>query len=254
MTNLTNISDALADRISVARLAANRANSQHSTGPATTEGKTRSAKNAWRHGLTGQVALMPEEDAQQFTNFCAAIVAEYHPGGAIETQLAQTIAEDFWRLNRARAWETNTLALGYFDGSGDSLDADHPQVQDALTQAVVFNKQAKNFALISLYEQRINRNIEKNQKNLAALQEERRNALRQVARDADILARAAAADTKTMAAGRTTPSEFTAPPKPASVTSTRGFVFSSDQIDRHLDRESRMDRARDLINRRHKAA
>jgi hypothetical protein len=253
MTNLTNISEA--------RLAANRANSQHSTGPATTDGKSRSAKNAWRHGLTGQVALMPEEDAHQFTNFCAAIVAEYHPGGAIESQLAQTIAEDFWRLNRARAWETNTLALGYFDGSGDSLDADHPQVQDALTQAVVFNKQAKNFALISLYEQRINRNIEKNQKNLAALQEERRNALRQVAQDATLLARAAAAEAalpqkpKTMAAGQTAaPPEFTAAPKPASTTSTRGFVFSSDQIDRYLDRESRMDRARDLIYRRNKAA
>jgi hypothetical protein len=36
----------------------NRANSQHSTGPKTPEGKKRISLNALRHGLTGQVVVM----------------------------------------------------------------------------------------------------------------------------------------------------------------------------------------------------
>ena len=40
----------------------NRANSQHSTGPKTAAGKQRSSLNALRHGLTGQIVVMPTED------------------------------------------------------------------------------------------------------------------------------------------------------------------------------------------------
>lgn len=38
-------------------LAARRANAQRSTGPRTEEGKARSSRNAWRHGLTSRVQL-----------------------------------------------------------------------------------------------------------------------------------------------------------------------------------------------------
>jgi hypothetical protein len=53
---------------------ANRLNSQKSTGPKSPEGKFRAALNGWRHGLTGQVL---------------------------------TMAEDEWRLSRARDIENN---------------------------------------------------------------------------------------------------------------------------------------------------
>src|SRR5437763_1543 len=46
--------------ISAARLAANRANAQKSTGPRTGAGKMRAAQNARRHGLTLPVASDPD--------------------------------------------------------------------------------------------------------------------------------------------------------------------------------------------------
>ena len=52
---------------------ANRRNAQHSTGPKTEAGKGRASLNAWRHGLTGQVATMPHEDLAVFTRFTADI-------------------------------------------------------------------------------------------------------------------------------------------------------------------------------------
>jgi len=41
--------------VSPAKLAANRANAQHSTGPKTEEGKRKSAYNAWQHGLCAPI-------------------------------------------------------------------------------------------------------------------------------------------------------------------------------------------------------
>ena len=40
----------------------NRENAQHSTGPKTEAGKKQSSLNALRHGLTGQIVVMPTED------------------------------------------------------------------------------------------------------------------------------------------------------------------------------------------------
>jgi hypothetical protein len=160
---------------SPAQIDANRANSQHSTGPATAAGKATARYNATRHGLTSQVACMSWEDRDAFNQFCAALVTEYQPEGTIETQLAQAIAEDNWRLNRARAIEQNVFALGS-SASNPSADTDNPQIDAALAQAQTFCDQSKTFALITLYEQRINRNLKGNLERLRQMQSDRRAA------------------------------------------------------------------------------
>jgi len=61
-------------KVSAAQLEANRLNAQKSTGPRTEEGKNKCKLNAFRHGLTSQVAVMtdPDRDAQE--KFIKALV------------------------------------------------------------------------------------------------------------------------------------------------------------------------------------
>ena len=85
----------------------NRANALHSTGPRTPDGKQRSSLNAVRHGLTGQMIVMPHEDMQAYLAHCDNFVAEWKPAGATETHMVQSIADTQWRLHRAHAHQLN---------------------------------------------------------------------------------------------------------------------------------------------------
>lgn len=153
--------------ISQQQLEANRQNAQLSTGPKTEEGKRRCAQNAVRHGLTGQVSAMTEEDRAAHDEFCSAMLKDLAPEGAIETQFAQRVATDSWRLNRISAIEDNIFALG-FEVHGKEIDTEHPEIHAALTAARTFEAAAKQLQLLSLYEQRLTRSVHK---NLAALQD-----------------------------------------------------------------------------------
>src|ERR1700722_5727817 len=76
----------------------NQANSQHSTGPKTAAGKQRSSLNALRHGLTGQLVVMPTEDLYAYQDHVKSFTDEYHPEGATEAQLVQALADTSWRM------------------------------------------------------------------------------------------------------------------------------------------------------------
>ncbi len=105
--------------------------------------------------------------------FSASIVENLAPEGAMETQLAQRIATDSWRLNRISAVEDNLFALGHH-AKWDEIetpDSDNAaEIHAALTAAKVFQAESKQLQLLTLYEQRINRNIQKNLATLQALQ------------------------------------------------------------------------------------
>src|SRR5580704_11991936 len=152
--------------ISDQQLEANRSNALLSTGPKTEEGRKRSRTNALRHGLTGQVNTMTDEDRVAHDKFSDALIQNLAPEGAMEIQLAQRVATDSWRLNRASAIEDNLFALG--------LDDNDDQVGDALTTARVFTKESKQLQLLTLYEQRLNRAIQKNLAILHSLQATRK--------------------------------------------------------------------------------
>ena len=88
--------------VSNARAEASRQNGAKSRGPKTPEGKARSAQNALKHGMRARKHLvLPDEDAAEFADLEAALVAELAPVGALQTVLARRVAVAAWRLARA---------------------------------------------------------------------------------------------------------------------------------------------------------
>jgi hypothetical protein len=161
--------------ISEAQLIANRDNAQHSTGPRTAKGKSRTRLNGLRHGLTGQTILLPEDDQIVYHQHCAGLLADLAPAGPFETQIAQSVADDYWRLNRIKAIEDNIFALGIESHAGEFHE--DAASDAALAQAQTFLDHANQINLLSIYEGRLNRGLSKKLAELAELQR-----LRKVAR------------------------------------------------------------------------
>jgi hypothetical protein len=229
---------------------ANRRNAPLSTGAKTEERRNRSRMNAFRHGLTGQVTTMTDEDRAAHDKLSKALIASLAPEGAMETQLAQRIATDSWRGHidetarpyprdllaksdtggrRASAIEDNLFALGLYEHSGillpDHDQPGHAQIDAALTTARVFTLESKQLQLLTLYEQRINRSIQKNLAILQSLQADRKAHQEAAMQEAAALLKLS--EIKGL--------EY-APAKD-------GFVFSNDQIHAAIDRDQRLERA-----------
>ncbi len=150
----------------------NRQNAQHSTGPKTQEGKHRSSLNALRHGLTGQIIVLPGDDLDAYQRHVQSFVTQCQPKGAIEAQLVQTLADTAWRLNRVSALENNLLTLGIVRVP-DQLSEAPEQVQQALSIAASLESQTRALANLSLHGQRLSRQFEKTVALLKQLQADR---------------------------------------------------------------------------------
>ena len=210
--------------ISEKQLEANRSNALLSTGPKTDAGRKRSRMNALRHGLTGQVTTMTDEDRAAHDQFSKALTKDLAPEGAMEVQLAQRIATDSWRLNRISAIEDNLFALG-LQVNGGNLCPEHEQIDAALTTAHVFTLESKQLQLLTLYEQRINRSLQKNLVILQSLQ-----ASRKADHEAAMKEAAALLKLSEMRGLEYVPEKD-------------GFAFSTTQIHAAIDREQRLERA-----------
>src|SRR5271165_1191121 len=102
-------------------------------GPASPEAKERVRYNALRHGFTGQVLIMTPEEREKFDAFVKGMMADLAPVGTHETFLANSMAEEAWRLNQIRARCVNISAVGDFDGAGDKyrpMEGQNPRIED----------------------------------------------------------------------------------------------------------------------------
>src|SRR5579862_7172032 len=109
-------------------------------GPASPEAKERIKYNALRHGFTGQVLIMTPEEREKFDAFVKGMMTDLAPVGTHETFLANSMAEEAWRLNQIRAHCANLSAVGDFDGAGDKyrpMEGQDPQIADAVIETVV---------------------------------------------------------------------------------------------------------------------
>lgn len=179
------------------RVAANRANALHSTGPRTSDGKLRSAQNALTHGLTSRAPVIPGEDREAYRTHCEQLRAEYRPQTPTEAELVQDLADTTWRLHRVPRLEAELLRS-------------HDRVKDC-HQAL---------ATLSAHGQRLSRQFHKTLTQLRAIQAERRQRESQ-----EIHATAAPEKPrKTQVIPRVAPSV------PLSDLPENGFVFSAADI------------------------
>jgi hypothetical protein len=82
------------------------------------------------------------------------------PVGILETELAAEISKRKSRLKRASSVEDSIFAQGHLDHP-ESLNSGHTAVDSSLAEGLVWKEQARKLLLISPYETRIRRGIER---------------------------------------------------------------------------------------------
>jgi hypothetical protein len=212
-----------------ARAAASIANSKLSTGPSSQEGKQTVSSNALNHGLASSkpahVALPGEEEllASHLESYRKA----YAPANQPEEDLVRTLAESYWRLNRAHKLE-NALFSQILQQD------DYQDLDPTVAQAVAWSNKDTGLQRIALYAQRIQRTAEKTAAALKAMQQERTAAYNQAKEEAMYLTQLSHEKPNTFDPAH----HFGAPHLHG------GFVYSPDEIKQSLQRAARLEEAR----------
>ena len=85
-----------------AQIEANRQNAQHSTGPKTKQGKTQSAQNARKHGLSGLTLFVQEDRRAEFTELYDLYYNEIRPCTEIQLEYFERLVHAKWNATLAR--------------------------------------------------------------------------------------------------------------------------------------------------------
>jgi hypothetical protein len=147
-----------------------RANGAHSRGPATPEGKTRSAKSL----------LLSNEDAGAFESLIAGYEAHFDPQNPIQHDLVEEIAAARWR--QRRIWNIQTAAVDHeMDRQEPALKAEYAQIEECTRIALAvkhLTDHSKLLSNLSRYESRHRRaydraveKLESQEKNVAGKNE-----------------------------------------------------------------------------------
>jgi hypothetical protein len=115
---------------------------------------------------------MPAEDLEAYQAHVRAFVNEYHPQGATETQLVQSLADAAWRLNRVSVLETNLLTHDIVYDDFPNHESTH-EMREAIAIAAALDSHTRALSTLSLHGQRLSRQFEKTLALLKELQSTR---------------------------------------------------------------------------------
>jgi hypothetical protein len=198
------------------RAVANRANSQHSTGPRTEAGKQRSSQNALHHGLTAASAILPSEDPAAFEAHRRQFFEEYQPATPTESQLVRELVDTSWRLNRIPLLEADVFARAA---------APVPLDQEITFDIVDAHRLIAN---LSVQGHRLSRQFQKALETLREIQADRADRQRRDLNDAAALLELH--------------KHKGIPWQPAD----HGFVFSKDQVERVAKHKKDLNASRNI--------
>jgi len=155
-----------------AQIAANRANSELSTGPKTPEGKARVSHNAVKNALTGATVLLPTDDAAVYEQYARNAYARWQPANQAEEFLVQSILDTEWRLLRIPVLIEATWALARHNFA--DLFADHPEpVRSMMLEAHINEVKGRELRNLALQDARLTRKRDRHIAELKELQAER---------------------------------------------------------------------------------
>jgi hypothetical protein len=201
--------------LSPARLAANRANAQLSTGPVSPEGKANSSQNALKTALTGRTVLLPADDAERYERHLIAYGKAYGPIGERECEVVQSLADATWRIDRIPGIEEALYVKGCNEFVSEVTDLD-PRARLTMLRMHTYLAYERQFRNLQIQEMRLHRLREKLIKEVKELQREREQKEKDELAQAAKLYIAAKADHK--------------PFDPAE----HGFEFSSTDVEAFL--------------------
>jgi hypothetical protein len=127
----------------------------------------------------------------------------------------------------------NMYALGSQDQAA-LIDCNSPQLHTAMSGAITFSNESRQFALMSIYEQRLNRSIHKNLDTLRTLQAERK-----VIYEKDLAHEMIVAEANEING---------LPYHPPARASQNGFVFSTSEVLAAVNRKTVLSAAAVVYN------
>jgi len=105
-----------------AKIEANRANAEHSTGPRTNSGKVKASRNSIKHGLTAKEVYIAPGEEEEFRQFTQDALTEFNPVGPFEQELARQLLFHLWRLRRIGKEEADLQSKAAAEGVNRFLD------------------------------------------------------------------------------------------------------------------------------------
>jgi hypothetical protein len=155
-----------------AQIGANQANAQLSTGPTSETGKAKSSLNAVKTGLTGRTVLLPGDDAALYEAHVSQFMKRFEPANDNERNLAQSLADAEWRLLRIPSLEMGIYAVGRLEFA-ELFPQEDPEVRKHLIEAKIFLAYQRQLNNLSIQENRLRRQRDKDTAALRELQDVR---------------------------------------------------------------------------------
>lgn len=147
------------------------------------------ALRAYRHGLTGSIVLLTESDRAAYAAHCQGFVKSLAPSETVEMSLCLAIADDRWRLQHAATLESAVFAAEIT--GPDAVKSGDEDIDAAFAMGRAWIAKGGSLALLVLYENRIQRRVERNLAELRTIQDRRKAALDAALEEADLLAQLA---------------------------------------------------------------
>ena len=159
---------------STKQVQANRENAKKSQQVhAPKKARSRTSRNAIKHGFRAKDPLIPGEDPEEFARHNAELMNDLGPASVVEQNLVDQLVDITWRLKRFGRIEA-AIINDLFDKAAEQEENQHKDGEQLLGNAL-----ADSHALnrLSRYEAQLARRYHNAMKELRAIQERRRQSL-----------------------------------------------------------------------------